>query len=231
MLRNSESTYGAITRSLHWTVALLIIGLIALGWYMVGLSYYDKWYNDSLSIHKSLGMLALTLACLKVIWAAVPPHPAFSGTLKPWERSAARATHMVLYAMMVAIPVTGYVISTSAGDSVSFFGWFDIPAALPKSEGLRDVAIELHYYFFLRDGGHRRAACAGGAEASVYRQGRHAAQDDLSRRGGPEWRGASDPRPPNKPDGLLPYTLNEQLQFHGFGIWAPDRSPCRNLSW
>ena len=132
---------------MHWTVALLIIGLIVLGWYMVGLTYYDKWYNDSLSIHKALGMLALALACLKVIWAAVSPSPAFSATLKPWERAAARTTHIVLYAMMVAIPVTGYAISTSAGDSVSFFGWIDIPALLPKSEGLRDLAIELQYYF------------------------------------------------------------------------------------
>ena len=71
-----------MTKSLHWTVALLIIGLIVLGWYMVGLTYYDKWYNDSLSIHKSLGLLALMLSCLKVIWAAVSPSPAFSATLK-----------------------------------------------------------------------------------------------------------------------------------------------------
>jgi cytochrome b561 len=146
LLRNSESTYGWITKTLHWTVALLIVGLIALGWYMVGLTYYDKWYNDSLSIHKALGVLVLALACLKVIWAAVPPSPAFSTSLKPWEKIAAKSTHIALYAMMIAIPLTGYAISTSAGDSVSFFGLFDVPAVLPKSEGLRDLAIELHYY-------------------------------------------------------------------------------------
>ena len=48
--------------------------------------------------------------------------------------------------MMVAGPLTGYVISTSAGDGIAIFGWFEVPAVLPKSEALRDAAVELHYY-------------------------------------------------------------------------------------
>ncbi len=54
--------------------------------------------------------------------------------------------HLTLFAMMVAIPITGYGISTSAGDGITIFGWFEVPALIPESEALRDLAIELHYY-------------------------------------------------------------------------------------
>ena len=146
MQASSAQDYSAATKVLHWLIALLIIGLIGLGWYMVGLTYFDKWYNSSLAIHKSLGMFVLVLAFAKISWRFFSPSPAFVDTIKPWERVAAKGTHLVLYFMMVVIPVTGYAISTSAGSPVSFFDLFDIPAVLPESDGLRDLAVELHYY-------------------------------------------------------------------------------------
>jgi cytochrome b561 len=146
MLKNSPESYGAVSKTLHWSLALLIIGLIWLGWYMVDLTYYDTWYNDSLSLHKSLGMLVLVLALVKLAWVSYSKLPDYSPTLKPWERAAARITHAILFFVMFAIPITGYFISTSAGDPISIFGWFDIPALFPVGEAPRDIAIELHYY-------------------------------------------------------------------------------------
>lgn len=146
MLTNSDQRYGLVSRGLHWTVAVLIIGLLALGWYMVDLNYYHRWYNAALEGHKSLGMLALLAGAMHVVWAAVTRAPAPPACLAPWERLSARAVHVTFFAMMVAIPVTGYIISTSSGDSVSIFGWFEVPALLPEHTGLRDLAIELHYY-------------------------------------------------------------------------------------
>lgn len=146
MLRNSADSYGTVSRALHWSIALLIIGLIALGWYMVGLTYFDKWYNASLSLHKALGVLVLELAILKILWSIYSRPPALSTALKVWERIAAKCTHMVLYGMMILIPLSGYIISTSAGDSVSFFDLYEVPPLLTQDEKLRDIAIELHFY-------------------------------------------------------------------------------------
>ena len=91
MLRNgnAESRYGAVTKLLHWSVAALILGLIWLGWYMVGLTYYDAWYNDSLAWHKALGIVVLALGALKIGWAFYSQPPAHAATLKRWERFAA----------------------------------------------------------------------------------------------------------------------------------------------
>lgn len=146
MQPTSATEYSAITRVLHWTVALLIIGLIWLGWWMVDLSYYDRWYNRSLELHKSLGMAVLAVAAVKIAWVVYEGKPAFADTMQPWERAAATAVHHLFYLLMLLIPVTGYVISTSAGDGISIFGLFEVPAVLPASETMRDIAIELHFW-------------------------------------------------------------------------------------
>lgn len=142
----SVTRYGLMARGFHWTLALLIIALIVLGSYAVRLGYYDRWYYTSLEWHKVLGMAALVIGVLNVCRAIGSRAPAPVASMAAWERQATRAMHGVLFLMMIAVPATGYVISTSAGDGIAIFGWFEVPAVLPGSEALRDLAVELHYY-------------------------------------------------------------------------------------
>jgi cytochrome b561 len=146
LLRNSNSRYGSVSIVLHWSIALLIIGLIGLGYYMVGLTYYDRWYNASLSWHKSLGMIVLGLAALKLGWRLYSPPPAPLLELRRWERLGARCMHVLLFAMMLVIPISGYFISTSAGQAVEIFGWASIPALQRLDPEGRDLAIAVHFY-------------------------------------------------------------------------------------
>lgn len=146
LIKNTLSRFGLFSKLLHWLAAILIIGLTWLGWYMVDLGYYDKWYNASLHYHKSLGMLALALVLVKAGWHQYTPAPGPSAGLPGWERRAANLVHYVLWGMMVLIPVTGYLISTSAGKPVRIFDWFGIPALIEVDEELRELAISAHYY-------------------------------------------------------------------------------------
>ena len=146
MWRNTGSRYGLATKLLHWSVAVLILGLVWLGWYMVDLTYYDAWYNDSLAWHKALGIVAFVLAVVKIAWAVHSRPPAYAGSLKRWERAAATAVHHLFYMMMVLIPLTGYLVSTSEGEGIDLWGWFTVPAVAVVGEGLRDLAIEAHYW-------------------------------------------------------------------------------------
>lgn len=143
---NSPNRYGVLTRILHWSVALLILALVALGWWMVGLTYYDRWYNDALELHKALGMVALVLGSVKAAWYLGNQKVGFAAGVRPWERITARAVHAAFLLLMVLIPCTGYLISTSAGDGISMFGLFDVPALVASDERVRDLAIALHYY-------------------------------------------------------------------------------------
>ena len=159
---NSRSRFGLFSKLLHWLNAILILGLIWLGWYMVDLTYYDKWYNASLHYHKSLGLLALALALVKIGWQQYTPVPEPVTGLKAWEKTGAKLMHYVLWGMMILLPVTGYLISTSAGKSVQLFNWFAIPAIVDVDEALRELAIDIHFYLayatLLLAAGHAGAA-------------------------------------------------------------------------
>ncbi len=146
MLPNSRTEYGIASKALHWLTAVGIIGLIGLGAWMVGLSYFDSWYNRALALHRSIGMVVLGLGALFAAWKLVSPSPPLQEELRPWERLAARAAHAFLLAAMLVIPVSGYLISTSAGTGFPFFGLGEIPALFDKSDALRDLAIAVHYY-------------------------------------------------------------------------------------
>ena len=143
---NSTTSFGLVTKCLHWATAQLIIGLIALGYYMVGLSYYDAWYHDALQAHKALGMLVFVLGVVTLTWRQTSPSPPLHDTLKPWERIAATAMHHTLLLLVLLIPVTGFLVSTSAGKAVEFFDWFEVPALVVVGEGLRELAITIHFY-------------------------------------------------------------------------------------
>jgi cytochrome b561 len=144
MLKNPSACYGLIARGFHWTLAVLLTALFALGLYMTGLTYYDPWYQDAFNLHRSFGILALALAILRILWVLFRPAPPLVATLKPWERKAAHAVHGLLYAMTLGIPVSGYLISTADGRPVDVFGWFALPALLPPMEGMEEIAGRIH---------------------------------------------------------------------------------------
>lgn len=146
LIKNTTARFGLVSKALHWTAAVLMLGLIWLGWYMVDLTYYDKWYNASLHYHKSLGLLVLILALAKIVWHWHTRAPAPLPGLKTWEKVGAKLMHYVLWGMLLLLPITGYLISTSAGKPIQLFNWFELPPLVEVDEALRELAITVHYY-------------------------------------------------------------------------------------
>jgi cytochrome b561 len=146
MWKNNGDCFGLVSISLHWLMALLMIGLFFLGWYMVDLNYTDPDYNLTYTVHKSLGILVFELAILQIGWRCYAKHPAPLGSHKSWEILAARIVHIILFSMIVLIPFSGYAISSAKGQAVGFFELYAIPAVLPEYEGMEDLAGEIHFY-------------------------------------------------------------------------------------
>ena len=146
MLKNSAERYGLVTKLLHWTIALAILGLIGLGWYMVDLTYYDPWYHKTLSLHRVLGLGVLGAAICFLLWQRVSRPPALPASIPRAQQLAAAAVHHLLFLMMLLLPVTGYLISTSAGQGIPVYGWFEVPVLVQVSEATRDLVIAIHYY-------------------------------------------------------------------------------------
>ena len=140
--RNTTDGYGLVAILLHWLVALAVIGLFALGLWMVELTYYDDWYRTAPFIHKSVGILLFLAVSLRLVWRLVNPHPAPIG--KPLERRLAHVVHLALYGLLFAIMFAGYLISTADGRPIEVFGWFEVPATITGIENQEDVAGEIH---------------------------------------------------------------------------------------
>ena len=142
-LGNTRTTYGPLARALHWWMAALIIGLVGLGLYMTDQPDSDpKWALYDL--HKSLGVVAFTLVLVRLAWRRASPPPDPSASLSDLEKSAAHAAHFLLYAAMIALPVSGYLDSAFGGYHISVFGLFDVPLLLGKNDTLFKLAERTH---------------------------------------------------------------------------------------
>lgn len=141
----AKQAFSRSTRVLHWLVALHMIGLIGLGWWMIGLTFYSSWYYLAPYLHKSFGVVVFLLGVLLLL-AKLRKRPAALESHSGIEKLASKIAHLVLFASLITIPVSGYVFTTFTGEGISFFSLFDIPAVLVVSQTVRDWAIDFHIY-------------------------------------------------------------------------------------
>ncbi len=144
--KNTADRYGAVAVSMHWVVAVAVIGLFALGYWMVDLTYYDDWYKRAPDIHRSVGILLFGLMVLRLCWRLVNAGPEPLASHKRWEIASAHAAHMLLYVLIFVAMVSGYLISTADGSSISVFDWFEVPSVTGQVKGLEDTAGAVHYW-------------------------------------------------------------------------------------
>lgn len=144
MLKNSATSYGLVAIALHWLVALVVVGLFALGLWMTELEYYDAWYERGPDLHKGIGILLFITVAFRLVWRWLNPRPAPEPMHKPWERRLAGIAHALLYVLLFAVMIAGYLISTADGRSIEVFGLFSVPATLSGIENQEDIAGEIH---------------------------------------------------------------------------------------
>ncbi len=145
-ISNSHSRFGVVSIVLHWLVAVVVFGLFGLGYYMVGLTYYDDWYRSAPHIHKSVGLLLFVTMVLRVIWRLANTLPASLASHQRWEVLAARIAHGLLYALLFVAMGSGYLISTLDGSSIDVFNWFTVPSVTGQMRFLEDIAGTVHYW-------------------------------------------------------------------------------------
>lgn len=128
---------------LHWTLAILIPVLIGLGWYM--LSIEDTPGSESLfALHVSLGLTAALLIALRLTWRLRNrPEPLAAAIVPAWQSHAARATHILMYLLLVAMPIAGYLGASFSGEPVAYFG-VPLPSWAGKSDGLKEQLFSAH---------------------------------------------------------------------------------------
>jgi cytochrome b561 len=144
MLANTKDAYGWLSIALHWLMAVVIVGLFLLGYFMVDLDYYSPWYNRAPHIHESVGLLLAGLIVLRLVarWLNPPPPPL--PALGPGERKLAVGVHRIFYLLMLASVTTGYLVSSAGDRSIPLFNWFEVPPLGAQWEQQEELAGNWH---------------------------------------------------------------------------------------
>ncbi|WP_029933364.1 cytochrome b [Thiomicrospira pelophila] len=147
MLTNQANQYGVVQIALHWLIAVTIFGLFGLGLWMVDLTYYSAWYRTAPDLHRSIGVLVVSLMVFRLLWRLANPKVELIPTHKNWERKLAHVTHALMYGLMLLLAISGYMITTAKGQPLHVFDWFSIPAISTGIEYQEDIAGDLHEIF------------------------------------------------------------------------------------
>lgn len=136
--------YTAFAQALHWLTALLIFAILPIAWHMTTLPREAPTRETWFTIHKSIGLTVLALSVIRIVWRGLHPPPPLPGTMGRLEAGAAVLSHWLLYVILFAMPISGYLISAAGGHPVSYFGLFEIPNIVPESKDVSRVAATIH---------------------------------------------------------------------------------------
>lgn len=131
-------------RWLHWIMAVLIFVAIGLGVASAYLPVGQQPRRGLLEIHKSLGFTILALVVIRITYRWVAGEPPYRRSLGRLTHLASRTGHLMLYALMVMMPVTGYMFSAAGGYSLPWFGLLQWPRLLPQDRQISDWGELLH---------------------------------------------------------------------------------------
>ncbi len=114
MLRSTLSpSYNAVAKTLHWLIAWAIIGMLALGWIMTSMANTPLKFS-LFQWHKSIGITILLLSLIRLGWRLTHTAPPLPATMPGWEKIAAQAAHALFYVLIIAMPLTGWVIVSAS---------------------------------------------------------------------------------------------------------------------
>jgi cytochrome b561 len=135
--------YGVVARCLHWLTVLMVAVMITAGLIMT--QEIPRPIQDRLFIlHKGLGVLVLLTILLRLAWRLFNPPPPLPASVPPVQRVAAGAVHVLLYAMLLAMPVSGYIRVVAGGFPIELLNALGVPPLLAKNVPLGDAASSVH---------------------------------------------------------------------------------------
>lgn len=139
-----QTRYGAMAIMFHWVIFGLVAIMFALAWILFTAPENDPSIIPTILLHKSIGITVFVLVVLRLAWRQVNPPPPLPGDMPPLLRLAARAGHWLLYVLLIAVPILGWLMSSAAGITVKPFGLFSLPNLVTKSKPLFNQLMELH---------------------------------------------------------------------------------------
>ena len=140
---HQPSGYTHTAIALHWLIALALTGTFGLGLYMHELPLSPQKLK-LYSWHKWAGVTIFLFVLLRLFWRLGHRPPALPVLMPAWQRLAAEATHVLLYLLMFAVPLSGWLMSSAKGFQTVWFGVLPLPDLLQKDADLGDLLQQIH---------------------------------------------------------------------------------------
>jgi cytochrome b561 len=145
--RNTTRSWGSVSKLLHWLIVLLIINQWVIAERAdslpIGIAKLQ-----ALAWHKSFGITILMLAVVRLAWRWMNPVPDLAGETRPWERVLARISHLLLYALIFAMPLSGWLMSSAKNFPVSWFKLLQLPDLVSPDQQIFERMRDLHHLLF-----------------------------------------------------------------------------------
>jgi len=145
----SEARYTKTAITLHWLIALMIIGLIAFGIIMTRLEPYSSLQITMYQLHKSFGIMVLILSLFRLVWRFTHRPPPLPSHMPRWEQFAARVTHFGFYVIMISLPLLGWAMVSASPTNIPTKLFFTVPwphlPILPGLENKKEIAETLEF--------------------------------------------------------------------------------------
>lgn len=134
--------YGSVSKTLHWLIALLAFSQLAMG------KFFEVEPDESGSLftwHASFGLMVLALMLVRLVWRLTHAVPELPPTTPVWQQRVARSIHWAFYAVLISLPLSGWMLTSAEGEAVTFLGWVPVPALpVPGGEASEDLIEEVH---------------------------------------------------------------------------------------
>ncbi len=150
MLKNTENSYGTIAKILHWTISIMMICLICVGFIMSNMEPSPEKYQ-LYKVHKATGVIVLLLVIFRIIWKLSNKTVQLPSDISSLIKFGAKITHYLQYLFMLLMPISGILMSTFSGKEIPVFGLFTIPTFEKNSE-LAGIFYKIHVtaiWFFI----------------------------------------------------------------------------------
>ncbi|MEO6519970.1 MAG: cytochrome b [Pseudoxanthomonas sp.] len=147
-LKNTADRWGPVSQFFHWLIVLMILGLAIVGLTMGELPKTPK-YFWVFTVHKSTGITVLVLVVARLLWRLYAGRPEPVAGTPRWQQRIASVTHGLLYALILAMPMSGWLYDSANGlRPFRWFGLFNVPKLSPPDEALRNLAHGAHEWGF-----------------------------------------------------------------------------------
>jgi cytochrome b561 len=139
-----QPRYSGLNQLFHWITALCMFAILPLAWVMTNAKANSSVQHTTYNWHKTLGLIVLALTLLRLVWRFIDKPPPYPSKVAAWDRRLAHMAYFLFFAVMIWMPVTGFIDSAYDGYPIKLFNLIETPQLFAKNARMEHLFATLH---------------------------------------------------------------------------------------